>query len=152
MERRKGSAKPVQVGWSDVGSGNHQKTFGFGPWDTFRKALRQGRFGLWHTFTPEAREPTKTLWFGPFHTFKKGLRQGAFGLWHTFTPEARNHQKHYGFGHSIPSRRVSARAHPGCGIPSHRKPGTIKNTMVLISPDLGKRAGAYLHTYIPMGI
>ena len=40
----------------------------------------------------------------------------------------------------------------GCGITSHRKQGTIKNTLALISPDLGKRAGAYLHTYIPMGI
>ena len=51
-----------------------------------------------------------------------------------------------------PVAYFQAKAESGCGTPSHRKQGTIKTTMVLISPDLGKRAGANLHAYIPMAI
>ena len=63
------------VAYLHTGSQEPSKTLWFWPFHTFKKGLRQGAFGLWHTFTPEARNHQKHYGFN----FSR-LRQTGRGI------------------------------------------------------------------------
>ena len=90
---------------------------------------------------------TKRLW----HTFKKAARQGGNWAGAYLHPDGLEHpEKAWKWPVAYLQEGCATGEELGCGIPSHRKQGTIKNAMVLARgiPSGQGRFGLW-HTFTP---